>query len=151
MNDQDGNLQFAGRSRERPGVNIAPLIDIVFLLLVFFMLTTSFLERQAVMLSLPPLNTTTSDQKPVIFRVFADGRFGDADHVILSPTQLGLMAVKELEADPQRRFHIASDRQAPVQATLEAMDILRGAGAKNMRFSTPPERSENLSPTGTQP
>ena len=147
------NRQFGERPRERPTVNIAPLIDIVFLLLVFFMLTTSFLERHAVMLSLPHSSATaTSDKKPVILRVFADGRFGDADSLILSPTQLGLMAVGELETDPQRRFHIASDRQAPVQATLEVMDILRGAGVENMRFSASPERAwPGTPPTGKQP
>ncbi len=143
MGDHESHWQFGGDRRKRLVVNVAPLIDIVFLLLVFFMLTTSFLERHAVALRLPEAATTPSENKPIILRVFADGRFGDADHRILSPVQLGLLAIGELEADPQRRFRIASDRQAPVQATLEVMDILRGAGVKNLHFFAPQDRDHS--------
>ena len=48
----DDHLHFEGYSRTPLSVNVTPLIDVVFLLLVFFMLATSFLEEEALILRL---------------------------------------------------------------------------------------------------
>ena len=46
-------IDFADHDRPRPKLNIAPLIDVVFLLLVFFMLASSFIEPTAIDVSMP--------------------------------------------------------------------------------------------------
>ena len=47
------DMNFADHDRPRPKLNIAPLIDVVFLLLVFFMLASSFIEPTAIDVSMP--------------------------------------------------------------------------------------------------
>ena len=69
-------MDFADHDRQRPKLNIAPLIDVVFLLLIFFMLAGSFVERTAIDLSIPSNQAPTSaTAEPLVVDVGLSGRF----------------------------------------------------------------------------
>ena len=52
-------MEFSGRQRSKQELNVAPLIDVVFLLLIFFMLASTFIEPKSVELMLGSVTTQT--------------------------------------------------------------------------------------------
>ena len=136
MLHSDDHFLFEGSNRSRLGVNVTPLIDVVFLLLIFFMLTTSFLEPQAIVLQFPELKESKAPTKDVI--IVSIG----IDHVITlngETSTLGDLPGKIsalLTRHPERSVIIQAARKVPVQKTIEVMDQVRAAGSDNIRFLT---------------
>lgn len=123
-------------SRSRLAINFAPLIDVVFLLLVFFMLTTSFLEPEAVTLR---LSGETRPAPPgvenIVVEVSSDGGLklmGSALPLEQLTAQIGLL----IASDANRAVSIRAERDVPVQRTIQVMDHVRAAGSENIKFIT---------------
>lgn len=57
-------MNFKRQSREEVSVNLTPLIDIVFLLLIFFMVSTTFTKENHLNISLPEASASASDEIP---------------------------------------------------------------------------------------
>ncbi|MGB8274455.1 MAG: biopolymer transporter ExbD [Alphaproteobacteria bacterium] len=136
MIHSDDHLHFEGYSRTPLSVNITPLIDIVFLLLVFFMLATSFFEAESVILRLSA-GAPTAARSPdtVVVEVTADGavRLNGAaiDVDRLTPAVRALIG-----GDSHRQVSLRAERSVPVQRTVQIMDRIREAGSENIRFVT---------------
>ena len=128
-------------------INLTPLIDVVFLLLIFFMVTTTFSKEAEIRLQLPE---TTSADKPD-----SDERF-----LVVQITKSGVFSVKGTEDEEPRELINAShktlqrsirlaaagmsdpvvliraDRQTPHEAVIKAMDAARHQGLYQITFST---------------
>ena len=60
-------MEFEGRARIRTQLDVTPLIDVVFLLLIFFLLTSTYITRESIELSLPASDTAvTREETPLI-------------------------------------------------------------------------------------
>jgi biopolymer transport protein ExbD len=116
-------------------MNMTPLIDIVFLLLIFFLLTTHFIEEDSIGVKLPAAN----------------GRQNVRTHsVVVSMTKEGLLfldgkrlALKDLETrlhealkDSDGAVVIRADREATLQAAVSIMEAARQAGADRIVVAT---------------
>lgn len=115
-------------------IDIAPLIDIVFLLLIFFMLSTSFTLQSGINVKLP--KAVTSD-------ILKD------ENVIITITRENviylngrIITLKELEADlakfgsPKRPLLIKSDRRASVGRVVDVWDLCRSLGIERINIAT---------------
>lgn len=128
---------FGGRAQKRrPSINIAPLIDVMFLLLIFFMVSSTFREHVGVDIRLPEAQTATEQEKGD-WKVFVkrEGVFNFED------TDLDSAALRErlaalIEAEPDAVLVIDADRAAPFQAVVQAMDIAREVGGQSLIIST---------------
>ena len=131
-------MDFEGRARIRSHLDIAPLIDIVFLLLVFFMLTSTFLTPEAIELQLPESDTATvREHTPINIAVDATGQIRlDNEPIPLQALRAAL--TPRLQDDPQQTVTLTSDARIEVQSLLRVMDEIRAAGGTNIALATHP-------------
>lgn len=130
-------MDFADHNRQRPKLNIAPLIDVVFLLLIFFMLAGSFVERTAIDLSIPSNQTPTSATgEPLVVDVGPSGRLA-LNGLALTLDQLGPELIARAAGDVDCAVTIRAKASVPVQDLVSVMDRVRGTGFKKIRLATP--------------
>lgn len=129
-------MEFEGRARIHSHLDIAPLIDIVFLLLVFFMLTSTFLVPEAIELELPEsASATVTEITPITVALNA------SDELSLNgkPIQLQQLrqTIEPLIADSaDAAITLKSDARTEVQQLLKVMDEIRAAGGSNIALAT---------------
>ncbi len=136
-------MEFEGRSRIRAHLDLAPLIDIVFLLLVFFMLTSTFLIPAAIELELPESETADA-QVPEGIVVALD----KAGRVAVNGVEVPWEGLRErlaalIEAQPQAAVVLRSDARSEVQQLLRLMDEIRVAGGSDIVLATLPTGGSN--------
>lgn len=131
-------MVFEGRSRIQTHLDMAPLIDVVFLLLIFFMLTSTFLVPEAIDLALPKSKSAeVSDPPPITLTLDHSGVLTvngnrvqlENLHTILAPL---------LKTDVGRAVALKSDARTAVQQLIEVMDEVRAAGGNNIALFTAP-------------
>lgn len=139
-------MNLRTQKREDPEVNLTPLIDVVFLLLIFFMVTTSFIRESAVSLQLP---TATSEPSPgdppsVEVRIDADGRyyFGDSEVIGATRSALRRALLVQAEHDTERVLIIRADARAPHQSVITVMDVAGREGFARISMVTAQEDDE---------
>lgn len=124
--------------QEPAEVNLTPLIDIVFILLIFFLVTTSFTQDAGIAVQRPAASSaepTTGDALLVAIdaagEVWLDGRTLDLRRL---PTE-----VRRLRADrPRTAVVIQADRATAVGLLVAAMDLLRQAGVRDIALAADP-------------
>lgn len=128
----------------KPTVPTASMADIAFLLIIFFMLTTSFSpERTSVKLPESVMHTEVTKDAAIV-AITRDGTImfttGEEEAVALSgPEQLGTR-VKELVTQiPDKEFVIKADRDARYEWIDQVLDALRKNGARRIGLLTRPE------------
>jgi len=131
------------RKPKRPSnlMNITPLIDVVFILLVFFMLATSFAQYRLIGVETPRETEISADQAgAVVILLEADGGVqfdGDPiDPAALGPAVAGIIAI-----DPLRGFLVRPQEGVELQRAVTAYDVAREAGAVVVSFSPPREEA----------
>ena len=132
-------MEFEGRSRIRAHLDIAPLIDIVFLLLVFFMLTSTFLFTEAIDLELPEAGSASvAPPSPVSISIDRQGTI-HLDGVVVPLGRLRSRVAVLIEQTPELPVILKSDARTEVQRLIEVMDEIRAAGGSNIALAAQPE------------
>ncbi|MDR9468392.1 biopolymer transporter ExbD [Marinospirillum sp.] len=136
-------MQFKRQASDPVQVNMTPLIDVVFLLLIFFMVTTSFPDQQ-LNLQLPTAGTSESQeqQKDRIFSLalYADGRIQLDDQEIENAEGLKARLQQLLENHPEPALLIRAEQQTPHQQLVMALDTARQLGIQQLRIATRPPK-----------
>jgi len=129
-------MDFEGRARIHSHLDIAPLIDIVFLLLVFFMLTSTFMVPEAIELELPESKSARAvDTTPIIVSLNKTGQLAlNGESVLLEQLQPRIEAL--LKKDTDAAITLKSDAHTEVQQLLKVMDEIRAAGGTNVALAT---------------
>lgn len=125
-------MKLRPRRREDLDVPIAPLIDVVFLLLIFFMVTTTFDRISTIQINLPAASNTPQEKTadPVELGIDATGRFYLHNQLLIN-TQLDTLknALNQaLGGQTGRLLLINADAQTPHQAVVTALDAARQVG-----------------------
>lgn len=118
-------------------LDIAPLIDIVFMLLLFFMLTSSFVTDNGIELNLPQAETgkIQEESEPVVIYIDQDQRiFLDKETFELE--QLEKSLAKKLKNSQLKKVVLKSDEAVPMGFVVKVMDIARQAKGENLIIST---------------
>jgi biopolymer transport protein ExbD len=124
-------------SLETPSeINISPLIDIVFLLLIFFIVTTVFVEETGVTVSKPRAASAQDlDKNSILLAVTAEGRVYQGGREIgLDGVQAVVGAI--LEDEPETPVVIRADASAATDATVGVIDAAKLAGATSVSLAT---------------
>ena len=120
-------------------VEIAPLIDMVFILLIFFMVSTTFVKDMKVDIQRPGAATATTASTKSL-RILIDNR-GDV-YVDGQPVRVWMVQsrVKDfLEASGNESVLVIVDRQVPAERLVEVVDQARLAGASDVGVATEKE------------
>lgn len=135
------------RARRRPTINITPLIDVMFLLLIFFMVSSTFRDDFAVDVTLPEAATAEQvDSSDHVIAVDADGALYFAGQPV---DEAGLdRAVRSVvEADPEATLVLKADEGANFGSVMLAIDTARGAGGSRLILPARlRDAAESLSP-----
>lgn len=126
------------RSPEAVSVlNITPMIDVVFILLVFFMLATNFASYRLIRVETPRETEVvkTSDGAIVIF--IAEGGSVSFDGNEIERDDLGARVAEVVAIDAGRVFLVRPQEGVPLQEAIKVYDAARRAGATSISFSPP--------------
>lgn len=126
-------MEFIRPKRTSVSLDMAPLIDVVFQLLIFFMLSSSFLTPM-LRLTLPKASTRDAQQaQRLVVSVDKSGQvFLNTQPVSLEALRGELM--RRLGADPTRAVHLRGDEAMSYKLFVQVMDIARQAGARQINI-----------------
>lgn len=131
-------MRFGGGGRRKALINITSLIDVVFLLLLFFVVTSTFLERPGLDLTLPAASPTeVARRDEVTVELDADGATW-LDGARLEPADLESGIGRALAAAGTERVVLEADERVPHGRVVAAMDAARRAGATGLVVATRP-------------
>jgi biopolymer transport protein ExbD len=119
----------------QPTLNLTPMIDVVFLLIIFFMVATKFSERERnIELEVSEVASTGTDRTPLapqIVAVYEDGRIElDGQQATLQELRNRLAANRA--QDPDLNVVVRGDRQCDFQHIARAMAACRDAGVREL-------------------
>lgn len=133
-------MKLRKRERESPEVIITPLIDVVFLLLIFFMVSTTFQRDSELTIELPEATTEIVERResPIEIAVDVQGRYfvNGIQLVNTQPKTLRQAMVDASDGRDEPQLVISADANTPVQAVITVMDVARQLGLVNLTFAT---------------
>jgi len=118
------------RGRRRPLISLTPLIDVVFILLVFFMLASSFLDWRAINLDTPASAAGASMEGALLVEIRPEGLRLSGQ--TLSPAALSARVAERLEAEPDKRVLVKPAAGVRMQETVDVLDRLSGSGVTRL-------------------
>lgn len=124
---------------EEVSINLTPLIDVVFLLLIFFMVSTTFDTTSQLKITLPEASDQQSARVPEKLNIMidAEGRFYLNSRELSSNKSAALMAAIERALDGSDiPIVIQSDAASPVQSLVTAMDVIGKLGLSQVSIAT---------------
>lgn len=133
-------MQLRPNQKEQPDINLTSLIDVVFLLLIFFMISTTFEESSSLQVSLPEASTdpTEQTQQSVILAIDADGVMALDDQVLPEGDENALRSALT-EALPQIRrsaLVVRADGEVAHRHVVTVMDMAGQLGITNLSIAT---------------
>ncbi|GMA98878.1 biopolymer transporter ExbD [Pelosinus sp. IPA-1] len=125
------------RLDNQPQLMIIPMIDIIFFLLVFFMMSTlSMVEQRTIPVNLPQAAASLQDmQHNTAITVMQDGNVM-FDQETIPLTLLGKRAKTALLQQPENVFVLRADKQTEYEKVVAALDELKAAGARRISIAT---------------
>ena len=133
------NMNFRHNKPEELDVNVTPLIDVVFLLLIFFMVSTTFDRQSELNIELPEASGEISESEKVEIEVFiaSTGNFTvNGNEVINTQIDTLMRSLREAAGDENDpRVIIAADKNATHQTVMTAMDAARQVGFIHITFA----------------
>ncbi len=132
-------MDFRSRHRVKAEFNLASLTDMVFLLLIFFMLTSSFVAPTAVRLLLPRAKGQVITPQHFRIAIRADGAlFWEGQPIELEQLPQALSeARKQFPPEEPPVVVIRADRRVQVERLVQVLDVGRQAGVKMILATTP--------------
>jgi biopolymer transport protein ExbD len=120
-------------------LNVTSLVDVLFLLLIFFMVSTTFVSTPAIKLELPKAkNADAVRQDPLIVYVDMNGNiFINDEPVDMALFEAAIQA--KLEEHDEKAVVLKADSRVSHGNVVEIMDVLKGAGTRRLVVSTEPE------------
>lgn len=136
-------MRFYTRKRRAPSIIIVSLIDILAILLIFFIVTTTFQKNQPqLQINLPESKTAeqapAENNQPLVLRIKSAEQITLDEKPVALEALTGALKTLRQQA-PARPIAMQADREAPFGVVVKALDALRGAGVKNIPAFTQPE------------
>lgn len=126
-------MEFIRPKRISLGLDMAPLIDIVFQLLIFFMLSSSFLNP-ALKLDLPQaVKHDANEPQQVVVSIDRAGKIL-INTIETSLAQLKTQLEAKLAGNSKKSIHLRGDKDMPYRFFVQVMDLARQAGARQINI-----------------
>ena len=129
-------MDFSGRSKSKVELNVAPLIDIVFLLLVFFMLASTFIRPESINLAIrTPSGVGEQSEQPILVHIGANGAIRLNGLVLtIQDLKQELLARSSLPQN-NRTITVQTQDDVSVQFLVKVMDEINEAGYTDIAIS----------------
>jgi biopolymer transport protein ExbD len=136
-------MNFRHRSREEPEINLIPFIDVLLVVLIFLMLSTTYSKFTEMQITLPVANTDAQRDYPkeIIVAVSSDGRYavnkGPVDGRSIEALSLALAnAANNGNSAKDMVVIISADASATHQSVITVMEAARRASLNQITFAT---------------
>ncbi len=138
------------RAPEEPEINLIPFIDVLLVVLIFLVLTTTYSRLTELKINLPTANAKAIDQrsKQLIVMVAADGRYMINQQLIdgRSVEQLAAGLASQAGSDRDEVVVVNADASASHQSVINVMDAARRVGLHRLTFSTQGQSDSRAAP-----
>ncbi|MFT3721810.1 ExbD/TolR family protein [Pseudorhodoferax sp.] len=133
-------MNFRRRVREEPEINLIPFIDVLLVVLIFLMLSTTYSKYAELQIRLPLANAEPQRERPreIVLAIAADGRYAVDRRPMDTRNVDALAAALRTAAEGARDavIVVSADASTPHQAVVTAMDAARRAGLQQLTFAT---------------
>lgn len=133
-------MNFRPGSRDEPEINLIPFIDILLVVLIFLMLTTTYSKFTELQVNLPVADAQAQREKPkeVVVSISSDGRYAVNKQAVDGASVEALTRGLALAAQDSRDavVIISADAAATHQSVINVMDAARRAGLVQITFAT---------------
>jgi biopolymer transport protein ExbD len=130
-------MSFLRKSSEEPRIDLTPMVDVVFLLLIFFMISTTFVESPGISIKLPEASSQSIEREPKEFKIYLS-REGDIyylDRKISISDYKKLLAEHQSNAD-NTTILLLADQESRHGKVVTLMDLARDAGFVKLAIAT---------------
>ena len=133
-------MRFSNRRPDEPVINLIPFIDVLLVVLIFLMLTTTYSRFTELQVNLPAANSEKLRERPgeIIVSVAADGRYA-VDRRLVDGRSVELLTAELRTAAAGRTDSIviiSADATAAHQSVVNVLDAARRAGLQRLTFAT---------------
>lgn len=133
-------MKFTRQPVEEAAVNLTPLIDVVFLLLIFFMVSTTFTKERELSVNLPLATGEEAVQqvKYIEISISVDGEYAVNGRRLVNrdPETLRKSIIDVAQGDNELPLIIAGDKDTPYQSIVTAMDVAGQLGFSKQSLTT---------------
>ena len=130
------NITAARRGKRGPTeLNMAPLIDMVFILLIFFIVNTSFVKETGIEVNRPTAATATIQSKASIMIAIDKNNRIFMDHHEIDPRAVRANVERALAENPEGSLIVVADKTSSAGMVIQVMDGCRMAGAENVSLA----------------
>ena len=128
-------MQFRSERREAPRLDMTPLIDVIFQLLLFFMLSTTFRNTPSFEVQLPEVSSDQMIQEDHTWTVMVskDGKLS-AQGMDFDQSQLFERLQEQLKSNPQLSLIIEADEELSHGIVVDMMDIAQEVGVSSVQI-----------------
>ena len=133
-------MNFTRAEEDRLDVNITPLIDVVFLLLIFFMVTTTFNQQAELRVDLPEASSEEQALEIIPIEITIDpsgNYFVNGQGLTNNQANTLYQSLQKIVGDDKEKsVIIRADASTPHQAVITAMDMVSKVGVSKLRIAT---------------
>lgn len=127
---------FYKKDKSQTHIDISPLIDVVLSLVIFFILSTTFIQKYGLKLDLPKAKTGQSAQESkIIVNINRNGNIY-FDKIKISPDELKGLLQDKLKNSTDKKVIIKADEKVEHGKVVQIMDIIRESGAQGLTIAT---------------
>lgn len=130
-------MKFRPHTPEEPEINLIPFIDVLLVILIFLMLTTTYSKFTELQVTLPVAHADASRDRPkeIVVAVASDGRYAVNKTPLEARSVEAVGAALRELAGKDSVLIISADAAAPVQAVVTVMDAARRSGLTQITFA----------------
>jgi len=131
-------MMFRRKSEDEPKIDMTPMVDVVFLLLIFFMISTTFVENPGISVDLPESSSEVTRSEPHETKLFVDrsgALFLDQQSITLEQLDGKLKAILADQPEPGS-FVLMADEEVRHGLVVKIMDTAQLAGFKQLAIGT---------------
>ncbi|MFO1427155.1 MAG: biopolymer transporter ExbD [Steroidobacteraceae bacterium] len=144
-------MKLNPRRPEEPEVSLVALIDVVLMLVVFFMLSSTFVEEGRLRIRLPSANADPSSRmsgEPLVIAITQSGsyRVNDRELVNSAPETLRAAILKVASGDRGAPVNVRADGRTTHQSVVTAMDVLGKLGFREINIATVRDQGASAAP-----
>lgn len=133
-------MQFRRQTKNQEDINLTPLIDVVFLLLIFFMVSTTFTKETHLKLDLPEAEgqALPASVEKIEILVAADGNYAvNGESLVNSQLKTLLAAIEQKsQGNNELPFIITADANVPYEKVVQVMDAAGRLGFSKLSMTT---------------
>jgi len=130
--------QIMERSEEEQEINITPMLDVVFIMLIFFIVTASFVKEAGIEVDKPEARTSVMKEKAnILIAIDPDGEIW-IDRRQVDPRNVRATIERMHAENPQGSVVIQADEAAKMSVLVGVMDAARLAGVEDVAIAAPP-------------